>query len=467
VKGRLLVKGNHGKFGKDHDLTRNRMARARCSPSLPPEIVEKILINVLKREDSNVDILRLQNPFVPFFRCRGVNRLWRDCADNLIRKLGKSPDVELSNKHKEYLFRDEYFAQLAPTLGSNWREYWDDPMALFKDHRLTPHYRDFLIRTLALRSPHVTDSRTIRLCPDLPDLKAKFAAISTDFAAVAVNESGTEKVIVYDLNGPNDAPIFMEPLAAGKWISDMEIISDIAGKEQLIFRHSGFKFVSISWSDKRFTMFDVPYKPGYEMPRDAGIHYRISGPHHTHIICISDKPVTVSDDDNKPMPTFVKTKWPSFEAVKGNDTRARRNDVKWVFCHGTLQIFLESPSQVTIKVLQRGRGGSGVTYGSGQTSFNPLALFQGGRITEARFESNVLFLGTSNGFMLAYILRKHGVSNLDLAAPDFSYRHELAKPVKSISIARCNRDTGMVRILVCYSDRLQVITKMPSTDFSQ
>jgi len=440
------------------------------SPILLPEIVEKILIEVLKLEDPDVDILRLENPFLTFFRCRGVNRLWRDCADNLIRNLGKSPEVQLSDKHKEYLFRDEYFAQFAAKLYK--KDYWDDETALFKDRRLIPHYRDFLVRTLALRS-NVTDSRTINLCPDFPDeSKAEIAAISTEYAVLVRVSYGkiTPQISIYDLNDTNDVPLQPRVFFRLREIHHPDIISDIDGKEHLLLNtFSGL--VSIKLSEKKFTLFNVAPKVPRKLPLDAQILYRPADPlNYPNLICISDTAAEyflVGYKDTQP--TFVRTRWPSYEAVVGNNLRPKdrwRSDPKWIFCYGTFQIIINCLSRVTIKVLKKGRAGSGNTLGI-QKSFNPLAFFNGGYITQARLESNVLFLGASTGLMHAYVLSKGGISEMDLAAPDFSYRHELGKPVKSISIARCNRDTGIVRILVCYPDRLHVITKSPSADFSQ
>lgn len=50
--------------------------------------------------------------------------------------------------------------------------------------------------------------------------------------------------------------------------------------------------------------------------------------------------------------------------------------------------------------------------------------------------------------------------------PDFSYRHEQAKPVLSISIGNYSRQANRVNILVHYPDRLVVINKKTNTDFA-
>jgi len=443
--------------------SRTRMAEsAPCSPTLPPEIVEKILIEVLKQEDPDVDIFRLENPFLTFFRCRGVNRLWRDCANNIIRKLGKSPEVRLSDQHKEYLLRDEYFVQFATKLLKD--DFWDDVNATFKDHRLIPHYRDFLVRTLALRSPNVADSRTIRLDAHY---SVNGAAISTEYAIVSaarVSYGQTDwQILIYDCNDTNDVPRPLQPFVPFRLhlpkVCKMEIISDIYGEEHLFLRTISWFAAINNLSHKDFALSKV--KLSHMLLLDAQIRYRT---YSTCLICISDTGFFQFCVAPQPTLRSVRTRWPSYEAVEG--THARPSDGEWIFCHGTFQIFIELPSKVTIKVLKKGRGGSRDTHGS-QKSFNPLALFQGGHITECCLESNVLFLGTSNGFMHSYILGKGGISGLDLEAPDFTYRHELGEPVRSISIARCNRNTGMVRILVCYRDRLHVITKSPSADFSQ
>jgi len=213
---------------------------AQCKPPPPPlpfllpEIIEKILIEVLKREDKDVDILRMDNPFLDFFRCRGVNRTWRDCADSIIRKLGKNPQVQLSRKHAEYLFRDEYFAQFAPKLLLK-EDEWEDPGALCMDRSLIPHYRDYLVRTLALRSPNVTLSRTIKIH------QGDVATISTQFVIVAkqkasLNSSSLPVTLAfYSLNDVD----CVYKVDAASIVMKMDTVSGVDGKEYVLLRYFG------------------------------------------------------------------------------------------------------------------------------------------------------------------------------------------------------------------------------------
>jgi len=439
---------------------------------------------VLKREDEDVDI-RKDNPFVDFFRCRGVNRTWRDCADSVIRNLGKSPQVQLSRKHKECLFRDEYFAQFAPKLLK--KDEWDDPDALYMDRSLTPHYRDYLVRTLALRSPNVTFSRAIKMDPGEV---IQNAAVSTQFVILAKKASGQPVTLaIYSLSDVDCVSYcdLSQLYGETERITKLDIVSGVDGKEYVLLGRIAFAELIAS---SRPVIHKINYRPSLlpTIPGDG--QNQVASPIFLdnwrdahYVIFFEDKQVTdVRFREPKGQGQNLIGRWPSYKKLKYICIRNGFYDA-WVFETVPCPVIIV-PGNMIDEDLRwvcpdeaeaRRRAKSGklrITankpgFQSSKKSFHEASVFQGGYVTVARLESHVLFLGTDNGLMHAYILGKDGISKLDMAKPDFSYRHELGEPVQSISIARCNRETGMVRILVCHEDRVQVIEKMPSADLSQ
>jgi len=180
-------------------------------------------------------------------------------------------------------------------------------------------------------------------------------------------------------------------------------------------------------------------------------------------VCFADKFIIFFGDKQF---THYGPKWPTVQnLIVGRWPSFKRLEYKrWRFHNGTVHIDPRRTSADELTISVKKPNSQRITK-----LFDPSFVLQDGCVTEVRLESNVLFLGTSNGLMHAFILGGGGqnrILELDFANPDFSYRHELGESVHNISIARCNRETGMVRILVSFSDRLQVIEKLPSADFS-
>jgi len=454
-----------------------------------PELLERILVQVLADFKSNPK-LALKN----FLKCRQVSTGWREGVDSIIRRLDKIPELKALDSMVS-ITDHEYFADFAVPVKDV--KFAGKAQLRLLAPALLPHYRDFIIHNLALRSKEVSfDQESIfeeeAVTPwKIPaHVKPVQCLISSRFAIVAHKDY--ERIRFYSLRDMTLSTMTMQVPSDGMRIVTM-LNQQGTRKEYLVFKHGVFlSYVDLSVPQMRIMVMGVvPKYPKGPSMRCIAFNLEDKDNESNEP---GDMMFSVRNDDisGGNLHSGLEKVWPSYNATRKNfasymwhhKTEACReimvrgfgadygNDpdvLSWVFCYGKFRLSLTVSGRLTFwrhdEDLHYAEGCS-VELGKFMEKI-PREVFEGGNVTTAHMDSNVLFLGTDNGRMNAYFFRTLMTmeKDVDLRKPDFGYEHELAKPVVSISTAKYVG--GSVKILVLFEDRVKIISKKPSSDFCQ